>query len=96
MLRKTKVRIESLDKEVELIELSYLGQMEVMEAYSSGQSAMAGPIMIKHGAPEFSEMTPEDIGSQYPLSVIVELTDAITEFSGLGEDQEKKSESAPA
>ena len=87
-LKRGKAHIETLGREVELVELSYRAQMEMMKAYSEDNSDVA-PIMIKHGVVEFADKTIDEIATGYPFPVIIELSDAVQEFSGLNEDHEK-------
>ena len=64
MLKREKVFIKSLDREVELVELPYRAQMAVMEAYSDGNAADVPLIMVKHGIAEFAEMSIEEMGDR--------------------------------
>jgi hypothetical protein len=90
LLKKGSVFIESLDREVEVKELSYKAQMEIMKAYNEGEQELSGLIMIKHGVAEFAEETLDTIGEALPVHVVVELGNAVAEFSGMNEDIEKK------
>ena len=90
LLKKGSVHVESLGREVELLELSYKAQMEIVKAYNEGEQELSGLIMIKHGVPEFGKETLEAIGAALPVQVVMELGNAVAEFSGMNEDLEKK------
>jgi len=94
LLKHRIIESKTLNKDVELVELCYAAQMQIMEAHSNGKPSEVGPIMVKYGVLEFAELTVEEIGTLLPLPVVVELSEAVAEHSSLGVDQEKKSESA--
>lgn len=90
LLKTEKASVESLGREVELVELSYRAQMELMKAYQDGEAPLAGLIMTKHGVKEFQDETLDDLAGALPVEVVIELAALVSKFSGLDEDQEKK------
>ena len=94
LLKHRTIESKTLNKDVELVELCYAAQMQIMEAHSNGKPSEVGPIMIKYGVVEFAESTVDEIATMLPLPVVVELSEAVAEHSALDEDKEKKLESA--
>lgn len=88
--RREKFHSKALGKEVELVELSYRAQAKIMQAYRDGEPYDVGPIMVKYGVAEYHDATLDEIADSLPLGVIGELSDAVSDFSGIDEDHEKK------
>jgi len=95
---KTETRfVESLDCMVDFVEMSFAGQVEVMDAFQEGRGLWQAAIIVKHCVLSEQDKSAEEIAKTYPPKVIEELAAISAEVSGIepddDEDLEKNSES---
>ena len=88
-LKKTKVYIESLDKEVTVKELSYADLRDITKA-NAEENELGLLVMVQRGIMEFGAEDLDDIGAALPMSTVMDIGNVVAEFSGLNEDAEKK------
>ena len=92
--RRKTYACKGLGRDVELVELSYKAQSLLIDCYSNGRPSDSGPIMVRYGVTEFHDTSEDEIAEMLTLPIVVELSEAVGDFSGIGDDEEKKSESA--
>ena len=96
LLKTAKVRIESLDRDLEISELCAKAQIELLEYFrsSNGNNLSGHFIVCKYGVREWQKETPEDLSLNLPLKVASEVAAAIYKLSGI--EESKNSESVPS
>jgi hypothetical protein len=93
-LKTATVRIESLDRDLDIRELCAKAQIEILESHRADRSMDTYFIACKYGVPEWESETLEDISMKFSLHVLKEISDAVAKLAGL--DEAKNSDSAPS
>lgn len=88
-LKSKKALIESINETIEIRELNALGYRELMDAHSKGDLILAAAITVKYGTKKWLDKTAEEIMAELPLSALQEISDQVTELTGVGEETEK-------
>jgi hypothetical protein len=103
LLKTATVRIESLDRDLEISELCAKDQIALLEYWRSikGDHGEDEPlnfdghfIVCKYGVPEWRDETTEDLSLNLPLKAATEIANAIYKLSGI--EDSKNSESVPS
>ena len=85
-LKRKVVRIESLNDEIEIRQLSAKAQAEIIVAYrDEAHRYRAGFIAAKYGVPAWSDMSIDEISDALTMIQLNEINDAISELSGIDE-----------
>lgn len=86
-LRREERYIELLGENVELVELSYAAQCEMLDAMRDGRDTDTPLIALRYGMPSvFGEMSNDEISANANITTITALADIVTDFSDLSED----------
>lgn len=91
-LKTKKVYIESLERDVELVELNVKGESEMLQAHKEGQALKAAAITVKYGCTQWRESDVDQIMEELPRRIVQEISGKVLDLSG---GEEKNSESTP-
>lgn len=88
-LKSKRLLIESINETLEICELNARGYRDLMDAHSKGDLILAAAITVKYGTKKWADKTPEEVMDALPLSALQEISDKVTDLTGLAEEVEK-------
>jgi hypothetical protein len=84
--KQTTIEIEGLPEPLEIIELSVGARMSLTDIEDSARRQAT---IVRYGVPLLREIPEEELIDRLPFDAMIEISSAVLDLSGVGEDSKK-------